>query len=150
MHFKFVIAIAIVTLCASAAQADHAHDLASKIKVLQSVDIETEGPTAMKSTTLTVDFNPLDSHPPHRHPGAVFGYVIEGSIEFAISDEPVRTLKKGDSFFEPKMVLHRVARNPDKNASAKIVVVMLHPADAKQLVIPEPHAKEMDRKHDAK
>ncbi|OYP36554.1 cupin domain-containing protein [Rhodopirellula sp. MGV] len=118
--------------------ANEGHDMSASIEVLQSVDIESEGPTKMKSTTLIVHFKPGESHPPHRHPGAVFGYVLEGELDFAIADKPVRTLKTGETFFEPKMILHRVAANPSKTNNAKILVVMLHPHDAKQLVIPEP------------
>ncbi len=118
--------------------ADEPHDMMAHVKVLQSIDVTTNVTEPTKTTTLSVEFAPGESHPPHRHPGPVYGYVIEGTLEFAIGDEPVRTLKAGDAFHEPKMILHRVGRNPDAKIPAKIVVVMIHPKDATQLVILEP------------
>ena len=73
---------------------------------------------------------------PHRHPGPVFAYVLEGEYEWGIKDQPVKRLKAGDTFYEPAMCLHRVSRNPGKTV-ARLLVVMLHPRDAEELVIPE-------------
>ena len=36
------------------------------------------------------------------------------------------------------MVLHAVARNPSHKAQTRVLAVILHPRDAKELVIPEP------------
>ncbi|TWT56944.1 Isonitrile hydratase [Thalassoglobus neptunius] len=91
----------------------------------------------MTASLLEVTVPPLGFSPPHRHPGSVTGYVLEGTLEFAVEDEPIQTLKAGDTFFEPKMILHRVSRNPDKTRPCRFLVTMVHPADAKQLVIPE-------------
>jgi quercetin dioxygenase-like cupin family protein len=38
---------------------------------------------------------------PHRHTGPVFGYVLEGEYEWALDDQPAKTLKAGDTFYEP-------------------------------------------------
>ena len=73
---------------------------------------------------------------PHRHPGPVFAYILEGEYEWAIKDQPVKKLKAGDTFYEPAMCLHRVSHNPGKTVT-RLLVVMLHPKDAKELVIPE-------------
>lgn len=131
-----------ITLCA---KGDEPHDISSHIKILQSVEVKTHASEPMKSTTLIVEFAPGESHPPHRHPGPVFGYVLEGTLEFAIDDEPVKTLKAGEAFHESSMVLHRVGKNPDQKKSTKLLVVMLHPKDAKQLVIPEPAKKDSQK-----
>ena len=57
-----------------------------------------------------LDRAPGASSPPHRHPGHhTFGYVIEGSYEFGINGEPPRTLKAGDTFYEPPGALHSLA-----------------------------------------
>jgi Cupin domain len=37
---------------------------------------------------------------PHRHPGPIFGYVLEGVFELALDNQPVRTLKAGETFYE--------------------------------------------------
>src|SRR5262249_21246571 len=45
--------------------------------------------------------------PPHRHPGHhTFGYVLEGTYEFAIDRGQPRLLKAGDTFYEPPTAVH--------------------------------------------
>jgi quercetin dioxygenase-like cupin family protein len=69
---------------------------------------------------------PGASSPPHRHPGHhVFGYVIEGTYEFAINGEQPRLLKAGDMFYERPGALHTTSRNPSQDQNTKIVIFMV-------------------------
>jgi quercetin dioxygenase-like cupin family protein len=121
------------------AEPAHEHGKDAAVKVLSSVDIEEEvNGKKSKVTTLEVSYEPGGATAPHRHPGAIFGYVLEGEFEFAIGDEPVKKLKAGDTFYEPVMVLHRVSRNPSDKTKTRVLATMVHPRDAKELVIPEP------------
>jgi quercetin dioxygenase-like cupin family protein len=99
-----------------------------------------DGKKAM-ATTVEVTLGPGESGAPHRHPGPAFGYVLEGEYEWAIDDNPARTLKAGDTFYEPTGCLHRVSRNPSKEGKTRILAVVLHPADVKDIVIPEKDKK---------
>jgi quercetin dioxygenase-like cupin family protein len=73
-----------------------------------------------------LDRGPQASSPPHRHPGHhTFGYVLEGSYEFAINGEAPRTLKAGELFYEPPDALHSTSRNPSHDARVKILVFMV-------------------------
>ena len=72
------------------------------------------------------------------HPGPVFGYLLEGELEFQAGDVPAQRLKAGDTFYEPTMVLRAVSRNPSEKVRTRMLAVMLHPPDVKALVIPEP------------
>ena len=73
-----------------------------------------------------LDRAPGATSPPHRHPGHhTFGYVIEGTYEFAINGEPPRLLKAGDVFYEPPGALHSTSRNPSSDKPAKILVFMV-------------------------
>ena len=90
-----------------------------------------------KATTVELTLEPGQASGPHRHPGPVFGYVIEGEYEWAIDDQPAKTLKAGDTFYEPTGCLHRVSKNPGKTKS-RVLAVVLHPHDAKQIAVPEP------------
>jgi quercetin dioxygenase-like cupin family protein len=66
------------------------------------------------------------SSPAHRHPGHhTFGYVIEGTFEFAIDGQPARVLKAGDTFYEPPGALHSTSRNPSPDQRMKIIVFMV-------------------------
>ena len=66
-----------------------------------------------------------------------FGYVLEGEYEWAIDGNPARTFKAGDTFYEPTGCLHDVGRNPSKMNKARFIAIVLHPEDAKDVVIPE-------------
>ena len=64
--------------------------------------------------------------PPHRHPGHhTFGYVIEGTYEFAIDRGQPRLLKAGDTFYEPPTAVHSTSRNPSTDQRVKLLVFMV-------------------------
>ena len=90
------------------------------------------------ATVLEVTLDPMSGSPPHRHPGPVCGYVLEGTFEFQIEGKEKRFLKTGDTFYEPEMILHQVGRNPSSKNKTRVLATIIHPTDAKQLVIPEP------------
>jgi quercetin dioxygenase-like cupin family protein len=116
------------------------HDRAKPtVKTLSASDIaeKIDGAKA-RATTVEVTLEPGQASAPHRHPGPVFGYVIEGEYEWAIDEKPAKRLKAGDTFYEPTGCLHRVSKNPSDRNKARVLAVVLHPHDAKQLAIPEP------------
>lgn len=94
-----------------------------------------------KVSVVEVQLDPLGEGMPHRHPGPVFGYVLEGEYELGIDDQPTKVFKQGETFYEPTGCLHRVGKNPQANAKTRVIAVVLHPRDAKELAIPEPMAK---------
>lgn len=107
------------------------------IKVLRSDPISSRSDgNKMSSSLVEVTFPPQASSPPHHHPGEVVGYVLEGTLEFKIAGKPLRVLKRGDTFFEPTMILHEIARNPDAAQTCRILVTMIHPTATKRLTIP--------------
>jgi quercetin dioxygenase-like cupin family protein len=113
-----------------------------RVKVLSAVDIaeKVDGKLA-KATTVQVTLQPGQAGEPHRHPGPVFGYVIEGEYEWAIDDAPAKVLKAGETFYEPTGCLHRVSKNPAKQGITRLLAVVVSPRDAKELVIPEKRDK---------
>ena len=110
-----------------------------KVKVLSTTAIgeKLDGKKA-KASTVEVTLGPGEASAPHRHPGPVFGYVIEGEYEWAIDDQPAKTFKAGDTFYEPTGCLHRVSKNPAAKGNTRVLAVVLHPRDARQITIPEP------------
>ena len=89
------------------------------------------------ATVKEVTFEPGQEDMSHRHAGPVFGYVLEGEYEHAINDEPVKTYKAGETFYEPSGAVHRVARNPSGKTRTRLLAVILHPRDAKEVTIPQ-------------
>jgi quercetin dioxygenase-like cupin family protein len=114
------------------------HHKAVKVTRLSRRDIieKLDGKGA-SATVLEVTFEPGQKDSPHRHAGPVFGYVLEGEYEHALNDEPVKTYKTGETFYEPSGSLHRAARNPSAKTKTRLLAVILHPRDAKEVTVPE-------------
>jgi quercetin dioxygenase-like cupin family protein len=121
--------------------AQHAqHTGKSQVKVTQLSQrdiIEKLDGKEATATVKEVTFEPGQMDSPHRHAGPVFGYVLEGEYEHAIDDEPVKTYKAGETFYEPSGCLHRVARNPSGKTKTRLLAVLLHSRDAKEVTVPE-------------
>ena len=66
-----------------------------------------------------------------------FDLVTRDEFEAQLEGRPLRKLKAGDTFYEPTMALHSVSRNPSKTENTRLLAVILHPRDAKELVIQE-------------
>ena len=111
------------------------------VKVVSTSDIaEKVDGKKSKAATVEVTLEPGQAGTPHRHPGPVFGYVLEGEYEWAIDDQPAKTLKAGDTFYEPTGCLHRVSKNAGKTKT-RVLAVLLVPHDTKELSVPEKPAK---------
>jgi hypothetical protein len=52
-----------------------------------------------------------------------------------------KVLKVGETFYDPTGCLHRVAKNPAAKGKTRVLAVVLHPRDTKQVTIPEPKKK---------
>jgi len=113
-----------------------------QVKLLSQKDIieKLDGKKA-KVTMLEVTLAPGEVEAAHRHPGPAFGYVLEGEYEWAIDDNKPKIFKAGDTFYEPTGCLHGIGRNPSKKDKTRFIAVVLHPEDAKDLVIPEKEKK---------
>ena len=122
--------------------ADHDHHKGVEVTQLSQWDIiEKLDGKAASATVVEVTFEPGQKDTAHRHTGPVFGYVLEGEYEHALDDEPVKIYKAGDTFYEPSGSVHRVARNPSKTAKMRLLAVILHPRDAKEVTVPEKEKK---------
>jgi quercetin dioxygenase-like cupin family protein len=90
-----------------------------------------------RATVEVVTIAPGQKDSAHRHTGPVFGYVLEGEYEHAIDDEPIKTYKAGDTFYEPSGSVHRVTQNPSDKTETRLLAVILHSRDAKEATVPE-------------
>jgi quercetin dioxygenase-like cupin family protein len=140
-HLALAFAVA-AAIAAMTSAGDDARDRGKPtVKPLSTTDIaEKVDGKKSKATTVEVTLEPGQAGTPHRHPGPVFGYVLEGEYEWAIDDKPARTLKAGDTFYEPTGCLHRVSKNAAQSKT-RVLAVLLVPQDAKELSVPEKPAK---------
>jgi quercetin dioxygenase-like cupin family protein len=90
-----------------------------------------------RATVEVVTIEPGQKDSAHRHIGPVFGYVLEGEYEHAVDNEPIKTFKAGETFYEPSGSVHRVAQNPSRKTTTRLLAVILHPRDAKQVTVRE-------------
>lgn len=81
-----------------------------------------------------VTYAPGEVSPPHRHPIALFGYVLEGEIEITFEGEK-SILKKGDPFYEQPDGLHNGTKNLSKTKPAKLLIYFLGDAGKPFLVL---------------
>jgi len=123
----------------AAAMAAIEHVGHGNVRVIAERDIneKLDGKDA-KVAFVEVSLDPGEANAPHRHPGPVFGYVLEGKFEWAINDEPAKVFKPGDTFYEPTGVLHRVSKSAATKGKTRVLAVVVYPRDAKGYVIPEP------------
>ena len=63
--------------------------------------------------------------------------MVDGEYELGLDDQPTKVLKAGETSYEPTGCLHRVSKNPGK-VKARLIAVVLHPRDAKDVAVPEP------------
>jgi quercetin dioxygenase-like cupin family protein len=119
------------------ALAQHGYQGPEKVRTLSERDvIETLDGKKARATTQEVTFEPGQAGLPHRHAGPIFGYVLEGEFEFGLGEEPPKTLKAGETFYEPSGVVHRVARNPSTKTKTRVLAVILYSRDAKEVTTP--------------
>lgn len=114
------------------------HEDGESVKVLNVRDIKEklDGKDAGVSF-VEVTIEPGQAGVPHRHPGPGFVYVLEGEYELGIDDQPTKRFKAGEVFYEPTGCLHRVSKNPAAKGKTRLIAVVLHPRDAKEVAIPE-------------
>src|SRR5262249_27690600 len=119
---------------------EHASGKGEQVKVLASYGVKEklDGKDATV-TMVEVAFGPRQAGTSHRHPGPAFVYVVEGTYELGIDDQPTRIYKAGDTFQEPSGCLHRVSRNPASTGNTKLIAVVLHPRSAKEILTPADH-----------
>lgn len=114
------------------------HDDGESVRLISARDIQEkiDGKDA-KVSVVEVTIGPGESGLPHRHPGPGFAYVLEGEYELGINDQPTKVYKAGETFYEPTGCLHRVSKNPSAKGNTRLIAVVLHPREAKEIAIPE-------------
>jgi quercetin dioxygenase-like cupin family protein len=77
-----------------------------------------------RMTALEVSYKPGEMDQAHRHPGFVFGYVIEGALKFGIDGGTPKTVHAGEMFYEPPGSVHRVSGNASTTQPARLLAMI--------------------------
>jgi quercetin dioxygenase-like cupin family protein len=116
----------------------HFHKEGESVRVISTRDIKEKlDGKESKVTFVEVTLEPGQAGDPHRHPGPGFVYVLEGEYELGVDDQPMKRFKAGETFYEPSGALHRVSKNPAAKGRTRLIAVVVHPRDAKEIAIPE-------------
>ena len=75
----------------------------------------------LKATLVEVSYDPGESSPPHSHPCAVIGYVLQGTLQTQVRGEPVALYKTGESFYEAPYGVHVISANASQTEPAKLL-----------------------------
>ena len=101
-----ICALAIIGFAAViASTTSSARQTTSSRKELQRHDLSIPGREMIQ---VRVEFKQGTSFPKHTHPGEEIIYVLEGTLEYTVGDQPPVTLKPGDVLFIPTGTVHSV------------------------------------------
>jgi quercetin dioxygenase-like cupin family protein len=90
----------------------------------------------VKVTLVEVRYGPGESSPPHSHPCAVIGYVLEGSLRTKVKGQSENVYKAGESFYESPNGIHEVSANASQTEPAKFIAYFVCDRDVPLSVAP--------------
>jgi quercetin dioxygenase-like cupin family protein len=82
------------------------------------------GNTGNELIQVRVDFGPGASFPKHTHPGVEVAYVLSGTVEYQLGDQPPVVLKTGDALYIPAGTPHS-ARSVGNAAAAELATYIV-------------------------
>ncbi|MGO4303749.1 MULTISPECIES: cupin domain-containing protein [unclassified Cupriavidus] len=77
-----------------------------------------------EAVQVRVDFDRGAFAPKHSHPGEEVAYVLEGTLEYQLGDNPPVTLKAGDALFIPAGTAHS-ARNVGSGKASELATYIV-------------------------
>lgn len=86
-------------------------------------------------TAVEVIYAPGEMDKAHRHPGFVFGYVIDGDLRFQVDGGTETTYHAGQMFYEAPGSVHRVSGNGSTTRPCRFLAMIFADAHS-QLTTP--------------
>jgi len=97
----------------------------SPVKVKSLIEQKIDNIENPLVTVQLVEFGPGVQSQPHRHPGPVFGYILEGELLTQVEGSAPATYKTGDTFYEPSGHIHVLASNPSKTKTTRFLAMIV-------------------------
>jgi quercetin dioxygenase-like cupin family protein len=95
----------------------------------------------LRAIMVEVTYGPGESSPPHSHPCAVIGYVIDGTLRTQIKGEAEAIYRAGESFYEAPNGIHQVSANASRKRPVKFVAYFVCDHETPlSVAVPEPRA----------
>jgi quercetin dioxygenase-like cupin family protein len=131
MVIMFKVSLAAVILCAAWCPTGPAFFATpAKAHVAFSHSLPALDGAHLKATVVEVTYEPGGSSPPHHHPCAVIGYVLEGAVRMKVNDQQETIYKVGESFYEAPNDAHRVSANASQKERARFLAYFTCDRDA--------------------
>jgi len=93
-------------------------------KVVLKQDLPDVALKGWQLTALDLTYAPGQSDKPHKHPGFVFGFVIDGEVKFQVDGGKETTYKAGQMFYEPPGGVHRVSANASATRTCRFLALI--------------------------
>jgi quercetin dioxygenase-like cupin family protein len=77
-----------------------------------------------KMTALEITYAPGEVDRAHRHPGFVFGYVLEGDLRFKVDGGEETVYHTGQMFYEKPGSVHRVSANASATKPVRFLAMV--------------------------
>ena len=77
-----------------------------------------------KMTALEITYAPGQVDRAHRHPGFVFGYVLEGDLRFKVDGGEETVYHAGQMFYEKPGSVHRVSANASASKQCRFLAMV--------------------------
>ena len=122
----------LIAASALAPDAARAQQPGSRRSDLQRHDLSAPGREVVQ---VRVDFDPGYVSPRHTHPGEEIIYVLEGTLEYHIGDQPPATVGPGDVLFVPAGTVHWV-RNAGSGNGAELATYVVEKGKPLLTVVP--------------
>lgn len=82
-------------------------------------------------TAVTVTLKPGTTVPTHRHEATVFAYVVSGTVESQLNDQPIKRWQAGESWIERPGDSHTLTRNPSPSKNAVLLAIFVADENAR-------------------
>lgn len=126
MRYKFPVLLSLLATIAS-------------VRAAEVINIMQQPLPAFSQTQevnmITVEYQPGESTPSHRHNAHTFVYVLEGSVIMQVKGQSPVTLSAGDNYYETPEDIHILSKNASDTESAKFLVFFVKPQGVPATVI---------------
>ncbi|SCY72648.1 cupin domain-containing protein [Pseudomonas sp. NFACC37-1] len=112
----------------------YAHEATPSEKVTVLQEQLLKNVPGKKAMMLTVNYAPGQASIAHKHEGTAMAYVLEGAITSQVKDEPAKTYKAGEFWYEAAGSEHQVSKNASTSQPAKLLVFMVMGEDEAVLI----------------
>lgn len=117
----FMTALATLVAAPMVAQSSTPKPTKDRARVLLSQPLPKLSGDSLKVILVEVHYGPGEVSPPHSHPCAVVGYVVQGAIRTQAAGRAETIYRVGQTFYELPNTLHSISANASTTEPATFV-----------------------------